>query len=69
MHLVLSTLRLLFKAGVDLILAHSEYDLADLKSRVYRLYEHGEITEQEINEGVERVLELKLKQGLLPLEL
>ncbi len=63
------TLRLLFKAGVDLILAHSKYDLADLKSRVYRLYEQGEITEQEINEGVERVLELKLKQGLLPLEL
>ena len=63
------TLRLLFKAGVDLILAHSKYDLTDLKSRVYRLYEQGEITEQEINEGVERVLELKLKQGLLPLEL
>jgi len=63
------TLRLLFKAGVDLILAHSKYDLTDLKSRVYRLYEQGEITEQEINEGVERVLELKLKQGLLHQEL
>ncbi len=63
------TLRLLFKAGVDLILAHSKYDLTDLKSRVYRLYEQGEITEQEINEGVERVLKLKLKHGLLHQEL
>jgi beta-N-acetylhexosaminidase len=63
---ITDTLKLSFKAGVDLILVHSTYDLSDLKSRVYRLYKRGEITEEEIDEGVRRVLELKLKYGLLP---
>ncbi len=63
---VTETLKLSFRAGIDLILVHSKYDLADLKKRVYRLYRKGEITEEEINAGVERVLELKLKYGLLP---
>jgi beta-N-acetylhexosaminidase len=60
------TLRLLFKSGVDLILVHSKYDIDDLKSRVYDLYTRGEITKDEIDEGVERILRLKLKYGLLP---
>lgn len=63
---VTETLKLSFRAGIDLILVHSKYDLADLKKRVYRLYRKGEITEEEIDAGVERVLELKLKYGLLP---
>ncbi len=63
---VTETLRLLFRSGVDLILVHSKYNIDDLKSRVYELYEQGEISEQEINEGVERILRLKLKYGLLP---
>lgn len=60
------TLRLLFKSGVDLILVHSKYDIDELKSRVYDLYSEGEITKDEIDEGVERILRLKLKYGLLP---
>ena len=63
---ITETLRLSFKAGIDLILVHSKYDLSDMKKKVYRLYRKGEITEEEINEGVRRVLELKLKYGLLP---
>ena len=63
---ITETLRLSFKAGIDLILVHSNYDLSDLKKKVYRLYRKGEITEEEIDEGVRRVLKLKLKYGLLP---
>jgi beta-N-acetylhexosaminidase len=63
---ITDTLRLSFKAGIDLILVHSKYDITDLKKKVYRLYRKGEITEEEINQGVRRVLELKLKYGLLP---
>jgi beta-N-acetylhexosaminidase len=63
---ITETLKLSFKAGIDLILVHSKYDLSDLRKKVYRLYKKGEISEHEINEGVERVLELKLKYGLLP---
>jgi beta-N-acetylhexosaminidase len=59
------TLRLMIKAGVDLVLAHSKYDLVFLKNIVHELYEEGKITHAEIDEGVERVLELKLKYGLL----
>jgi beta-N-acetylhexosaminidase len=63
---ITDTLRLSFKAGVDLILVHSTYDLSDLISQVRRLYKRGEITAEEIDEGVRRVLKLKLKYGLLP---
>jgi beta-glucosidase-like glycosyl hydrolase len=45
---------------------HSTYELSDLKSEVHRLLRHGEITEKEIDEGVRRILELKLKYGLVP---
>ena len=62
---VTETLKLLFKAGVDLILVHSRYDLLDLKTKVKQLYEQGEITEEEINEGVERILNLKAVYGLI----
>jgi len=65
---ITDTLKLSFKAGIDLILVHSTYDLSDMKKRVYRLYKRGEITDEEIDEGVQRVLELKLKYGLIPEE-
>ena len=63
---VTETLRLFFKAGVDLILIHSSYDLLELKKEVYRLYKEGQITEKEIDAGVERILRLKAKYALLP---
>jgi len=59
------TLRLMFKAGVDLILVHHKYDLRELMNIVRELYRNGEITEGEINEGVERILQLKLNNGLI----
>jgi beta-N-acetylhexosaminidase len=62
---ITDTLRLLFKAGVDLILVHSKYDIVDLKNRVLELYEQGEITEEEIDEGIERILRLKIDSGLI----
>ncbi len=43
---ITDTLRLLFKAGVDLILVHSKYDMVDLKNRALELYEQGEITDR-----------------------
>ena len=66
---IAETLRLLFKAGIDLILVHSQYDVSNLKRTILDLYETGEITEDEINEGVRRILRLKLKYRLLPLEI
>ncbi len=66
---ITETLKRSFLAGVDLILVHSKYDLPDLKKRVYRMYQHGEISEADIDEGVRRVLKLKLKYGLLLQEL
>lgn len=62
---ITETLKLMFKAGVDLILVHHKYNLSDLKRIVYELYEQGEITQREINEGVERILKIKLKYGLI----
>jgi len=55
----------MIQAGLDLILVHSRYDLVDLKLEVLRLLHRGEITEAQIDEGVERILKLKLRYGLL----
>lgn len=60
------TLKLMFQAGLDLILVHSQYELAELKDEVLRLHGTGEISEALIDEGVERILRLKLRYGLLP---
>ena len=63
---VSESLRLMIQAGLDLILVHSRYDLVDLKVQMLSLYYRGEITEAQIDEGVERILKLKLRYGLLP---
>ena len=63
---VSDTLKLMIEAGLDLILVHSRYDLVDLKLEMLRLLHRGEITEARIDEGVERILKLKLRYGLLP---
>ena len=63
---VSDSLRLMIEAGLDLILVHSRYDLVDLKLEMLRLFYRGEITEKQIDEGVERILKLKLRYGLLP---
>lgn len=63
---VADTLKLMIQAGLDLILVHSRYDLVELKLEMLRLLHRGEITEAQIDEGVERILKLKLRYGLLP---
>jgi len=63
---VADSLKLMIQAGLDLILVHSRYDLVELKLEMLRLLHRGEITEAQIDEGVERILKLKLRYGLLP---
>ena len=63
---VSDSLKCMIEAGLDLILVHSRYNLVDLKLEVLRLLYRGEITEAQIDEGVERILALKLRYGLLP---
>jgi beta-N-acetylhexosaminidase len=64
---VADTLKRMIEADLDLILVHSRYDLVELKLEMLRLLRNGEITEDQIDEGVERILKLKLRYGLLPL--
>jgi beta-N-acetylhexosaminidase len=54
------------QAGVDLILGQSPYDILALEETVAALIRQGRIREAEIDEGVRRILLLKLKYGLLP---
>ena len=63
---VSESLKRMIGAGLDLVLVHSRYDLVDLKLEMLGLYYRGEITEAQIDEGVERILKLKLRYGLLP---
>jgi beta-N-acetylhexosaminidase len=59
------TLRLCIKAGIDLILVSGTYEIVRLKQAVLSLLNDDAITEQEIDEGLRRILELKLKHGLI----
>ena len=58
------TLIRLFRHDVDLILLFSSYDVVDLVDRVEDLIRVGEITEDDVNRGVRRVLRLKIQNGL-----
>jgi beta-glucosidase-like glycosyl hydrolase len=51
---------------VDVILAVGGLDALKLIGEVKSLVRSGELSEQQIEEGVRRVLRLKLKYGLLP---
>jgi beta-N-acetylhexosaminidase len=53
-------------AGVDIILAVGGLDALKLIGEVKGLVASGELSEEQIEEGVRRVLRLKLKYGLLP---
>jgi beta-N-acetylhexosaminidase len=53
-------------AGVDIILAVGGLDALKLIGEVKGLVASGEVSEEQIEEGVRRVLRLKLKYGLLP---
>ena len=53
-------------AGVDIVLAVGGLDALKLIGEVKALLASGEVSEEQIEEGVRRVLRLKLKYGLLP---
>lgn len=59
------TLVRLFKFDVDLILLYREYDVVELVMMVEELIEAGELTQDDVNRGVRRVLMLKRDYGLL----
>jgi beta-N-acetylhexosaminidase len=59
------TILLAFQAGVDLVLLYTRYDLIEVIDIVEGLIQSGRLQEEEIDEGVKRVLRLKLKYGLL----
>jgi beta-N-acetylhexosaminidase len=58
------TLRQAFLAGVDLILLTYRYDFFEMAGLVRSMVEDGTIPIETINEGVRRVLRLKLRHGL-----
>lgn len=58
------TLIRLFRNDVDLILLFVNYDVVELVDQVEELVRVGELTEDDIDRGVRRVLRLKLNHGL-----
>ncbi len=58
-------IRLCIKAGIDLLLVNGIYNVKDLIETTTELVESGEITVNEIDRGVERILRIKAKNGLL----
>ena len=61
-------LSLSLNAGVDLIVAYGALDVLQLIEEVDRMVQSGEIDEALIDEGLRRVLRLKLRHGLLAQE-
>ncbi len=60
-----TTLLQALRAGVDLILLYDRYSLKDMVDRVESYVEDGSISMAEVDRGVERVLTLKARHGLL----
>lgn len=60
-----TTLIRLFRYDVDLILLYTRYNVIEVVETVERLVDEGEITVEEIDRGVRRVLRLKGRYGLL----
>jgi beta-N-acetylhexosaminidase len=61
-------LSLSLNAGVDLIVAYGALDVLQLIEEVDRMVQSGEIDEALIDEGLRRVLRMKLRHGLLAQE-
>ena len=58
------TLIRLFRNDVDLMLLFVSYDVVELVDQVEELVRIGELTEDDIDRGVRRVLRLKIEHGL-----
>lgn len=54
-------------AGVDLILLYTRYDFVEMVTLVEEMVADGTISEEQIDAGTRRVLELKARYGLLDL--
>ena len=59
------TLERAFDAGVDILLANAEYDVPALVVQTEALVRSGKIPLATVNDGTRRILELKLRHGLL----
>lgn len=59
------TLERAIRSGVDLILLYVRYQLPDVINRVEAMVRDGRLTEADIEIGVERILRLKYRYGLL----
>ena len=51
------------KAGVDIVLMST--DVKDAYNAVKKAVENGEIEEKSIDESVQRILEVKIKRGII----
>ena len=60
-----TTLERAIRAEVDLILLYTRYDLLDVIDRVEEMVLDGRLSEEQIDRGVERILALKYRYGLL----
>jgi hypothetical protein len=58
-------LELAINSGVDIIQLRSKYNLLDVIDRVEKMVQDGRLTEDQIDNGVERILGLKYRHGLL----
>lgn len=60
-----TTLERAIRSGVDLILLYTRYELLDVIDRVEAMVRDGRVTPEQIDQGVERILRLKYRYGLL----
>jgi beta-N-acetylhexosaminidase len=59
------TLTLAFRAGVDLLLVSDVYTAGELQREVLRLLASREISREDVDRGVTRILTVKAKYGLI----
>ncbi len=60
-----TALKQCFKAGIDLILIDSRFDVLELRETVMTMVKKGDISEEEIDKGLRRVLSLKYKKNMI----
>lgn len=61
------TLKRCFEVGIDVILIHSRYSVEDLIEKLVAMVASGEILEEQITDGLQRVLREKIQSGLIPI--
>ena len=61
------TLKRCFEVGIDVILVHSRYSVDELIESMVTMVESGEIDENQITDGLARVLREKIQSGIITL--